>query len=206
MTTMTFLPVLLLISAIIFSAGTTSAQQGNPHNQHGQATQPARAGGGGCCGQQGQGSAQATGGGQGQRGQGGNMRSDMMLIHSLLDSHNRIRRTVKEIAGGIESLTESDDPSLVPLIQPHVAAMERRLKESRPIHQMDPLFRAIFENASRIEMKIENTAKGVRVTETSGDAKVVDLIRQHAWKVDGFVKEGRAAAMNMKGGGGCMRN
>jgi uncharacterized protein len=133
------------------------------------------------------------------------MRSDMVMIHSLLDSHDRIRRTVREIAGGIESVTESDEPNLVPLIQQHVAAMERRLKESRPIHQMDPLFRAIFENASRIEMKIENTAKGVRVTETSADAKVVDLIRQHARKVDGFVKEGRPAAMNMKGGG-CMRN
>ena len=206
MATRMFLPVILLISAILFSAGNTSAQQGNPHNQHGQATQPAQAGRGGCCGLQCQGGAQATGRGPGQRGQGGNMRSDMVLIHSLLDSHDRIRRTVKEIAGGIESVTESDDPNLVPLIQQHVAAMERRLKESRPIHQMDPLFRAIFENASRIEMKIENTAKGVRVTETSGDAKLVDLIRQHARKVDGFVKEGRPAAMGMKGGGGCMRN
>jgi hypothetical protein len=136
----------------------------------------------------------------------GEMRSDMVLIHSLLDRHDKIRRTFKEIPGGIESLTETDDPELAPLLQQHVAAMELRLKEGRPIHQMDPLFRAIFENASRIEMKIENTAKGVRVIETSTDAKVVDLIREHARKVDGFVKEGHTAVMGTMRGRGCRRN
>jgi hypothetical protein len=136
----------------------------------------------------------------------GQMRSDMTLIHTLLDNHDKIRRTFKEIPGGIESLTETDDPKLVPILQQHVAAMELRLKEGRPIHQVDPLFREIFANADRIEMKIENTPKGVRVIETSADAKVADMIRQHARKVDGFVKEGHAGVMRRMGGRGRGRN
>ena len=206
MAKMKFSAFILATSVIICSMSNISAQQPGPHGQRTQGAEVAPAECGGGCGMRCQGGGQGAARGQASRGRMGGMRSDMVLIHSLLDSHDKIRRTFKEIPGGIESLTETDDPELVPLLQQHVAAMERRLKEGRPIHQMDPLFRAIFENASRIEMKIENTAKGVRVVETSSDAKVQDLIREHARKVDGFVKEGHTAVMGTMGGRSCRRN
>ena len=200
MITRKFLPIILVISAIFFSANNSTAQQGNAQHQHQQSAQGKAMAGG--CGMQGQVSGQAMACCQGMMGE---MRSDMMIIHTLLDNRDKIRRTFKEIPNGIESRTESDDPKLVPILQEHLVAMERRLKEGRPIHQMDPLFRDIFANASRIEMKIENTPKGVQVIETSTDPNVVALIRQHAKKVDSFVKEGRPAAMGMMGCGCCMQ-
>lgn len=206
MATKILLPVILVISAITFPIDNTSAQQSDPHSQHRQSARVEQTGCEGGCGMHCQGGGQGAARGKESRGRMGEMRSDMVVIHTLLDNHDKVRRTFKDLPNGIESTTESDDPKLVPLIQQHVAAMERRLKEGRPIHQMDPLFRAIFANASLIKMEIENTTKGVRVVETSTDAKVADLIREHARKVDGFVKDGRPAAMGMMRGGGCRRN
>lgn len=76
----------------------------------------------------------------------------------------------------------------------HVAAMYGRVKGKRPIHMRDPLFRAVFENASKVVMTHTITDKGVRVTEISTDPYVVALIQAHARVVDAFVKNGRAEA------------
>ena len=54
----------------------------------------------------------------------------------------------------------------------------------------DPLFRAIFANADKIVMKQENTAKGVRVIETSADPYVAKLIQAHAEVVSAFLANG----------------
>jgi hypothetical protein len=125
------------------------------------------------------------------------MRADMPVIHSLLEQNGKITRRTREIPGGVETWTESDDPEIVQLIQQHVASMRDRIKEGRPIRQGDPLFRALFENYELIEMTVENTPKGVHVIETSKDPRVADLIRAHGSAVDGFVKEGMPGMMKM---------
>lgn len=142
----------------------------------------------------------AQGGGRGRGGMSGMMgdeshMADMELIHTLLDNGSKVRRTVTMRPDGVETVTESDDPALVDTIRAHVAAMYGRVKEQKPIHMRDPLFRAVFENASKIEMTHAVTDKGVRVTETSTDPYVVKLIQAHARVVDAFVKNGRAEAM-----------
>jgi hypothetical protein len=69
--------------------------------------------------------------------------------------------------------------------------MDTRLEAARPIRRWDPLFAEIFEHADAITMEIEDTPRGVRVVETSGDAYVVTLIRQHAHRaVSEFVARG----------------
>ena len=54
----------------------------------------------------------------------------------------------------------------------------------------DPLFRALFKHAEKIEMKLEKTASGMRVIETSEDETVVRLIQAHAKVVSNFVENG----------------
>ncbi len=111
-------------------------------------------------------------------------------FHFLLENHDKIRREVKNITGGVETLTESDDPEVAARLKKHVAAMYRRVEKGQPIRMRDPLFREIFRHADKIEMKFEKTAKGVRVTETSKDPYVASLIQEHAKVVSGFVKHG----------------
>ncbi len=121
--------------------------------------------------------------------------ADMEVFHALMDHREQIQRTVTVRADGVDTLTESDDPAVVTLIQTHVNAMYGRVKEARPIHIRDPLFRAVFENAGKIVMTHEMTPKGIKVTETSADPYVAQLIKAHAEVVSLFIKNGQPEMM-----------
>lgn len=135
-----------------------------------------------------------AGGMQGGRGRGGGpgMDEDHAGFHFLLQNHDRIRRDVRKLPDGVETVTESDDPAVAAGIRKHVAAMARRLKEGRPIHARDPLFAELFRHAAAIVIVEEPTEKGLRVRETSNDPYVVELIQAHAEVVNGFVERGMA--------------
>ncbi len=134
---------------------------------------------------------QHQGQGKGQMGgMGGNQPQDMQTIHALFEQHKSITRKVKNIENGVETVTESDDPKVKALIVEHSWAMKARLKNHQPIRQWDPLFAALFEHADKIKLEITNTAKGVKITETSADPYVVKLIQSHAASISEHVKEG----------------
>lgn len=124
------------------------------------------------------------------RGPGAEMRDDHDVFHLLLEKHDQIRRTVKRLPNGVETLTESDDPEIAGKIQEHVAAMHLRVKSGQGLRYWDELFQAIFANYKKIKMEVENTEKGVRVREFSDDPQVVALIQAHADVVSRFVKHG----------------
>jgi hypothetical protein len=117
---------------------------------------------------------------------------DMAVFHYLLDNREHINRKVKKLDNGVETLTESDKPEIAAKIRNHAEAMDKRIKEGRPIHLRDPLFRAVFENAKKITMTVEKTDKGVQVKEVSDDPYVAKLIQAHAEVVSGFIANGYA--------------
>lgn len=123
-------------------------------------------------------------------GGGNDMRADRDVFHYLLENHQKIRREVTVVENGVKTVTESDDPAVAAKIQEHVFAMKKRVEEKRPIRMWDQLFQAIFRHAGKIEMKVEKTDTGVKVTETSTDPLVAKLIQLHAEVVSGFVKRG----------------
>lgn len=127
-----------------------------------------------------------------QPGMGGNM-ADMQQIHTLLANHDAIRRTVRLLPNGVETVTTSPDPRIAALLPQHVEAMYARLKEGRLIRGFDPLFVELFRQAGKIDLKLEKLDSGVRVVETSTDPYAVRLIQAHARAVDGFVKDGMGA-------------
>jgi hypothetical protein len=133
-------------------------------------------------------------GGAGQRGagRGGNaaMQADRDLFHELLTHRAEIRRRVKPIDGGVETLTESDNPAVAVVIQKHVGSMKKRVEGGSPIHLRDPLFAEVFRHADKITFAYEKTKQGVRVVETSDDPYVAKLIQAHAEVVSLFLKNG----------------
>lgn len=126
------------------------------------------------------------------RGPDTRTRADQAVFHYLLEHHQEIRRSVNKTANGVETVTESDNPEVAAKIQEHVAAMKVRVEEGRGLRFWDDLFAAIFRNYKKIEMSVERTEKGVRVTETSSDPLGVLLIQAHAEVVSGFVARGFA--------------
>jgi hypothetical protein len=123
-------------------------------------------------------------------GRGAGHRDDMMTIHALFADRS-IRRTVKEVPGGVETTTESDTLEGAATIQKHVAAMYARLTKGTPIHARDPLFAELFAHADKVVMLLENIPEGVKVRETSTDPYVTKLIRAHAAVVTRFIENGR---------------
>lgn len=154
------------VAAIAFVC-TAAASAANPQHGH-------------CCGTTGTQSAQPA---------------DMHLFRALFDHRAEITRTVMPRSDGVETLTESGNPAVTEMLHAHVESMLARMKEARPIHQRDPLFREIFRNASKISVHQERTPKGIRVVETSSDAYVVKLIQAHAEVVTAFIANGRAEMM-----------
>jgi uncharacterized protein len=136
------------------------------------------------------------GGGAGGPGHGHDDRheADHDVLHFLLENHKKIQRTVTHLENGVETLTESDDPQVAAKIKEHVRWMKWRIEETRPIRMRDPLFAELFRHTDSIEMNSEETAKGMRVTETSKDAYVAKLIQAHAAVVSKFVERGFAEA------------
>lgn len=124
------------------------------------------------------------------RGPGPDMRADQDVFHYLLEHHADIRRSVKRLENGVETLTESDRPEVTAKIQEHVESMHRRIKEGRGLRFWDELFVAIFEKHASIKMSVEKTEKGVKVLETSEDRMAVALIQAHAEVVSQFVALG----------------
>ena len=143
----------------------------------------------------GMGAGRGQGGGRGMgagRGMGPDaaMRVDQDVFYYLLERHELIRREVKNLDNGVETITESDDEAVSSMIQEHVAAMHERVKTGRGLRFWDELFVAVFKNHDKIKMVVENTERGVKVTETSDDAYTIKLIQAHAVVVSKFVKRG----------------
>jgi hypothetical protein len=121
--------------------------------------------------------------------------ADRAVYQYLLSQGPSIERRVTFTESGVETLTESAVPEVAAKIKEHVHAMKGRVEDVRPIRMRDPLFAAIFENAEAISMKVEETERGVRVTESSEHPYVVKLIQEHAKVVSNFVKYGHQEAM-----------
>ena len=107
-----------------------------------------------------------------------------------MDHREEIKRSVTNLPDGVSTVTEADNPDIAAAIQKHVAAMARRVEEGRPIRMRDPLFAAVFRNATKININYKTTDKGIEVKETSDEPAVASLIRAHAEVVSLFLKSG----------------
>jgi hypothetical protein len=121
--------------------------------------------------------------------------TDLQLVHSMIEGHDRIKRAVTNLPNGIRTVTESDDPQVAQTIKTHVASMVQRLDEGRVFNLFSPTLPVLFENKDKIKTKVETTDKGSIVTQTSSDAAVVAALQAHAVEVSDLAREGRVAMM-----------
>jgi len=128
--------------------------------------------------------------GKGPGGKDEAFASDRDTFHFLLENHKEIKRTVKKLDNGVETVTESDNTEVTKKIQEHVPAMYERLKSGKGVRYWDPLFAEAFKHGKKMKLTIENTKAGVKVVETSDEADVAKIIQAHADVVSKFVEKG----------------
>lgn len=132
---------------------------------------------------------------------GGVSSADMSRYMDLFNRHTEIRRTVEQIPGGVRTTTEVDDPALVAQLQQHVTTMYEDLDRGQEVTCMSSTLPTLFGNAGGYHRQLTLTAKGVTATETSTDAHLTQVIRDHANEVSGFVRDGMPAMMQGMMGG-----
>jgi hypothetical protein len=151
-------------------------------------------------------------GGPGMMGMGHDQRTMGQLrdIHALLGNHDRVRRTVTNLADGIRTETWSDDPAIAQLIKTHVADMARRVAagDDPQLPIETPSLHAIFRDKDKVRTAVETTATGVVVVQTSTDPNTVAALQEHAGEVTELVQGGMDAlhAAMMKNAGGPMHS
>lgn len=121
--------------------------------------------------------------------------ADMSLVHEMIGNHNLITRKVTNLANGINTITESNDPQTAQAIKAHVASMTQRLKDGREFNLFSPTIPVLFANRDKIKTKVYTTAKGVIVTQTSDDPTVVAALQTHASEVSELARDGMVAMM-----------
>jgi hypothetical protein len=131
--------------------------------------------------------------------------AQMSLIHELVVNHEKIRRTVTNLADGIRTVTESDDAAVAQLIKAHVTSMMQRVREgSDPGLPMEsPALHAIFQNKEKIRTTVELTDNGAIVLQMSTDEQTIAALQKHAAEVTDLTRGGMAAMHEamMKNGG-----
>ena len=138
----------------------------------------------------------SMGGGMMGGGMMGASMSEMRVLRGLLTSPDQIERSVRDVPGGVLTITTSADPRVTELIRTHVRQMRASYERDQPIRTADPVFRELFANRDRITLKVEDIPGGVKVLHTSQDPRVAALIRQHAHHfVSEAAEEGMARVM-----------
>lgn len=158
-----------------------------------------RAGGGGCCRMErhaGRGPGHGMGRGAGRAGgRHGGPPAVMQTARALVHDHrDAVERQVEMLDNGVVTVTRAPaDADAAAAIRRHVREMKQMLETGGRVRMWDPLFRELFDRADEIDMEIEELDDGMRVTETSEDPQVAELIQAHARKVTEFIERGPAA-------------
>jgi hypothetical protein len=119
--------------------------------------------------------------------------ADMSIVHDLLFNNSKIRRSVTNLPDGIKTVTESDDPQVAQALKAHVSSMSQRLEDGREFNIFSETLPVLFANAKTITSQVQMTSRGVVVTRTSTDPKVVAALQGHAAEVSELAREGMFA-------------
>lgn len=147
-------------------------------------------------GGRGVGPGQGRGPGMGGMGRGagamGGMREDMTTLHAMFAARDKICRKITDLPDGAEAVTESDDETIVSLLQQHVPAMEGRVLKDNPLPPMSfhPIFVELIKHSEEYSLTYEETHKGIKVRYTSDVPYVVVLVQEHAKLVSRFISNG----------------
>lgn len=111
-------------------------------------------------------------------------------IHSLFDSHAKIRRTVTLAPDGYTAVTESDDPKVAATLKQHVGQMQKRLEFGLSVRRWDPAFAEYSDHYADLKHDFAATEKGVRMTVRGRTPAAVKAAQNHAKVLSAFIARG----------------
>ena len=113
-------------------------------------------------------------------------------IHGLFDAHKKISRHVEETEDGYRSVTTSDDPEAVKMLQEHVSQMEGRMMDGRMVRGWDPAYVEFVNHYEDVTIDITNLENGVSVVAVGKTEEAKKILQNHAQIISKFVDKGWA--------------
>lgn len=117
---------------------------------------------------------------------------DRATIHSLFVDHEKIDRRVEVIPAGYRSTTTSKDPEVAKRLREHVKGMEARLESGKGVRRWDPAFAELREHYEDMEISVKAIEGGVMVVVKGRTPAAVEVARNHARIITGFVEKGES--------------
>jgi hypothetical protein len=120
---------------------------------------------------------------------------EVQELRHLFGRHQDITRRVENLPNGIRTITETDNPRLLPDLISHTVGMIARLEagDDPRVPVQSPTLDILFRNAASISTEIEIIDTGIIVIQTSDDPEVVAALQTHASEVTDLVERGMAA-------------
>lgn len=115
------------------------------------------------------------------------------LIRLLSKHHGEIRRTVEMTSDGYRSRTTSGNPEVAAALIAHVRYMKKRLDSGGRVRHWDPAFREMTAHYADLTTVIRELPDGLEVEVSGNNPSAVEVARNHARIVSGFVSAGQAA-------------
>ncbi len=137
-----------------------------------------------------QGPGKGFGKGGGKNGRGPISEEMRENIHGLFDGHDKLQRKVEVTDTGYRSITTSEDPALVKILQAHVHEMEKRLKSGLMVRRWDPAYEEFVNHYDDIDIKITKIEDGISVVATGSNEDARKVARNHAGIIGKFIEHG----------------
>jgi len=119
---------------------------------------------------------QVRGGGRGAADP--SMKADQSLIRTLLSNRGQIRRQIKLLPNGIETLTATDSPQLRTILVQHVQSMKKRVEQAgdSPIILNDGRERSMTARSCRFSLRSRPAWYAFSIT-TTNSSILAGLVR-----------------------------
>lgn len=130
------------------------------------------------------------GAGHGKAGHG-RMSDDFRgVIHALFENHEEVERAVEVTEKGYRATTTSKKPEVAAMIQKHVGQMKSRLEGGAGVRHWDPAFAEFRDFYDEMVIEVKEVEGGVSVAVTGKTPEAIQVARNHAKIVTGFVEKG----------------
>ena len=117
----------------------------------------------------------------------------------MFQNFHLIDRTVEILPDGIRTVTHSSQPEVMDVLVSHVVGMIDRVErgDDPKIMIQSPTLDIFFEHPDQMSSKVDVTAEGVIVVQTSENPEIVAALHLHAAEVSAMADRGMHAVHEM---------
>lgn len=115
------------------------------------------------------------------------------ILHEMATRYRELHREVVVTPDGYTATTTTENKELAAQLKAHLAYMEKRLESKAMVRRWDPAFVELVKYYDQLDTEVSPLPNGVKVTVKGKSLEAIQVARNHAKIITGFVENGAAA-------------